>query len=78
MIDTIKIYTMINKEVYNKIYNNSIIKTSYNKRDGELFYEIVNDKLVGSYSSSLSVRVGTGVKYKFVNMYYLEIEREFS
>lgn len=77
MIDTIKIYTMINKETYNKIYHNSILKTSYNQKDGEIYYEIVNDKLEGSYSSSLSVRVGTGVKYKFVNMYYLEIEGSF-
>lgn len=77
MIDTIKIYTMINKETYEKIYHNSILKTSYNQKDGEIFYEIVNDKLEGSYSSSLSVRVGTGVKYKFVNMYYIEIEGSF-
>ena len=77
MIDTIKIYTMISKEIYNKIYNNSILKTSYSKKDGEIFYEIVNDKLIGSYSSSLSVRVGSGVKYKFVNMYYIEIEGSY-
>ena len=77
MIDTIKIYTMINKETYEKIYHNSILKTSYNQKDGEIYYEIVNDKLEGSYSSALSVRVGTGVKYKFVNMYYLEIEGSF-
>ena len=77
MIDTIKIYTMINKKTYDKIYNNSIIKSSYNKKDGEIYYEIVNDKLEGSYSSSLSVRVGSGVKYKFVDMYYLEIEGSY-
>lgn len=77
MIDTIKIYTMINKNTYDKIYNNSIIKSSYNKKDGEIYYEIVNDKLEGSFSSSLSVRVGSGVKYKFVNMYYLEIEGSY-
>lgn len=77
MIDTIKIYTMINKEVYNRIYHNSILKTSYNQKDGEIFYEIVNDKLEGSYSSSLSVRVGTGAKYRFVDMYYLEVEGSF-
>ena len=40
MIDTIKIYTMINKNTYDKIYNNSIIKSSYNKKDGEIYYEI--------------------------------------
>ena len=77
MIDTIKIYTMINKSTYDKIYNNSILKTSYNKKDGQIYYEIVNDKLEGSYSSSLSVRVGSGVKYKFINMYYIEIEGSF-
>ena len=53
MIDTIKIYTMINKSTYDKIYHNSILKTSYNQKDGEIYYEIVNDKLEGSYSSSL-------------------------
>ena len=77
MIDTIKIYTMINKITYDKIYHNSILKTSYNQKNGKILYEIVNDKLEGSYSSSLSVRVGTGAKYKFVNMYYLEIEGSF-
>ncbi len=77
MIDTIKIYTMINKSTYDKIYHNSILKTSYNQKDGEIYYEIVNDKLEGSYSSSLSVRVGCGAKYKFVNMYYLEIEGSY-
>lgn len=29
----------------------------------------------GSYSSSLSVRVGNGTKYKFIGQYYIEIER---
>lgn len=77
MIDTIKIYTMINKNTYDKIYHNSILKTSYNQKDGEIYYEIVNDKLEGSYSSSLSVRVGCGSKYKFVDMYYLEIEGSY-
>lgn len=77
MIDTIKIYTMINKSTYDKVYNNSILKTSYNKKDGQIYYEIVNDKLEGSYSSSLSVRVGSGAKYKFINMYYIEIEGSF-
>ncbi|MCI8393723.1 MAG: hypothetical protein HFJ23_08375 [Clostridia bacterium] len=75
MIDTIKIVSMINKDTYEKISNNSIIKTSYKKSTKEIFYEIVNDHLEGSFSSSLSVRVGEGVKYKFVNQYYIEIER---
>ena len=77
MIDTIKIYTMINKQTYEKIYHNSILKTSYNQKNGEIYYEIVNDKLEGSYSSSLSVRVGTGIKYRFIDNYYIEIEGSF-
>lgn len=75
MIDTIKIYSMIDKYTYEKISNNSIIKTSYNSSTGEIFYKIVNDKLEGSYSSSLSVRVGEGTKYNFIDKYYIEIER---
>lgn len=77
MIDTIKIVSMINKNTYDKISNNSIIKTSYKKSTKEIFYEIVNDHLEGSYSSSLSVRVGKGEKYKFVGQYYIEIEGSY-
>ena len=77
MIDTIKIFTMIDKAIYTKIANNSIIKTSYDSSTGEIFYKIVNDKLEGSYSSSLSVRVGEGAKYNFQNNYYIEIEGSY-
>jgi len=77
MIDTIKIYTMINKKIYDKIHNKSIIKTSYSMATGEVFYNITNDHLKGSYDTSLSVRVGDGSKYKFIGMYYLEIEGSY-
>lgn len=77
MIDTVKIYTMINKSVYDRIYHNSIIKSCIHTGTGQVFYEIVNDSLKGSYDSSLSVRVGSGAKYNFVNMYYLEIEGSY-
>lgn len=77
MIDTIKIVTMINFETYTIIKQSSIIKTAYCNATGEIFYNIVNDKVEGSYNSSLSVRVGEGVKYKFVNMYYIEIEGSY-
>lgn len=75
MIDTIKIFAMIDINIHDKISNNSIIKTSYNSGTGEIFYKIINDKLEGSYSSSLSVRVGEGAKYNFKDKYYIEIER---
>lgn len=78
MIDTIKIYSEIDNITYDKIYNNSIIKTSYNKKDGQIYYEIINNHLEGSYSSSLSVRVGCGVKYNFSNLgYFIEIEGSY-
>ena len=78
MIDTIKVYTSINKDIYLKIYNTSIVKSSINKGSGELLYEVVNDSLEGSYSSKLSVRVGCAVKYHLSdNDYYIEIEGSY-
>lgn len=77
MIDTIKIYSMISRSVYDTICNNSIVKTSYNSGTGEIYYKIINDKLEGSYDSSLSVRVGEGSRYKFIDNYYIEIEGSF-
>lgn len=78
LIDTVKIYSAINKEIYNIIYNKSIVKSSINKKDGEILYEIVNDHLEGSYSSSLSVRVGCGAKYNLAELdYFIEIEGSY-
>ena len=75
MIDTIKIYAEISKDIYNKIYNMSIIKSSHNNKTKEMLYEIVNDHLKGSYSSNLSVRIGSGIKYSFSKLgYFIEIE----
>lgn len=77
MIDTVKIYTMINKDIYSKIRCVSNIKASYNFGTGEIFYEIVNDHLIGSYDNRLSVRTGCGSKYNFKDMYFLEIEGSY-
>lgn len=77
MIDTIKIVTMIDLKTYKAIKENSIVKTSYHNGTGQIFYTIINDKLKGTYNSSLSVRVGEGAKYKFINMYYIEIEGSY-
>ena len=78
MIDTIKIYTEISKETYDKIKSVSIVKNSIDYNNKLVLYEIVNDHLEGSYDSSLSVRVDSGVKYKFVDMgYCLEIEGSY-
>lgn len=78
MIDTIKIYTEINKKLYDKIQSMSIVKSSINNNTKEKLYEIINDHLEGSYDSRLSVRVGCGSKYRFVDLgYYIEIEGSY-
>ena len=45
MIDTIKIYSEIDKNTYDKIYNSSIIKLSVDNKSNNMLYEIVNDHL---------------------------------
>ena len=77
MIDTVKIYSMINKEIYEKIKNSSIIKTSFNNSTGEIYYNIINNHLQGSYDSSLSVRIDIGSKYNFIDNYFIEIEGSY-
>ena len=78
MIDTIKIYTEIDKETYEKVKSFSIVKSSINNNTKQLLYEITNDHLEGSYSSSLSVRFDSGVKYGFLEKgYCIEIEGSY-
>lgn len=78
MIDTIKIYTEIDRSTYDEIKAKSIVKNSRNNYTGELLYEIINDHLEGSYDSRLSVRVGCGSKYHFVDKgYFIEIEGSY-
>ncbi len=80
MIDTIKIYSEISKEVCDIIYNNSIVKLAVNNNNNQTLYEITNDHLQGSFDSRLSVRVGSGVKYGFSTKegsYYIEIEGSY-
>ena len=65
MIDTIKIYTEIDKKTYDIIKSMSIVKSSFDNNTKQIQYEIINDHLKGSYDSSLSVRVSTGTKYRW-------------
>jgi hypothetical protein len=74
MIDTTKIYTFISEEIYNIIKFSSDIKCMYNDSKKEIYYQIVNSSLNGTYDSNLSVRVDTADKYKRSG-YVLEIER---
>lgn len=77
MIDTIKIYSIITKEIYDVIKYRSDINTKYNKSTGELYYEITTDSLVGSYDSRLSVKVSDNAgKYK-MSGYLLEVEGSY-
>lgn len=78
MIDTIKIYSEIDKETYNKIKSVSIVKSSINNNTKQCLYEITNDHLEGSYDSKLSIRIDSGVKYQFTNKgYCIEIEGSY-
>lgn len=78
MIDTIKMYCVIDKKTYDIISSNSVIKTSYHAATGEVFYNIVNDHLKGSYDSSLSVRLDCGAKYRLAESYVVVVERKLS
>ncbi len=75
MIDTIKIYTQINKSTYDYMTKKSDVKTKINRESGEVFYEIVQDSLKGSYDSNFMVRLLSGTKYQFINGYCIELER---
>ena len=77
MIDTIKIITMIPINIYKQIQLCSDIKTAYNNLTGEIFYKITTDNIEGTYLSNLIVRIGQGEKYKFGDMYFLEIEGSY-
>lgn len=77
MIDTVKIYTIITKEIYDVIKYRSDINTKYNKGTGEFYYEIITDSLSGSYDSRLSVKVSdNAAKYK-MSGYLLEVEGSY-
>lgn len=75
MIDTIKIYTQIDKYTYDYMTNKSNVKSMFNRDSGEVFYEIVQDNLKGSYDNNFMVRLSSGAKYKFTNSYCIELER---
>lgn len=78
MIDTIKIYCEIDKNIYDKIKSMSIVKSSVDNMTNEKQYEIINDHLEGSFDSRLSVKVDCGAKYQFSNLgYSIEIEGSF-
>lgn len=76
MIDTVKIFTFINKKTYEKIKYSSDIKCMYNNSTNTIFYEIINSSLKGSYDSSLSVRVDEAGRYN-QRGYVIEIEGSY-
>lgn len=68
LIDTVKIFTQINKNTYDIIKYKSKIKTCFNVSEEKIYYEIINDKLKGSYDSSLSVRVDERSFVQFIKL----------
>lgn len=76
MIDTIKIFSFINKSTYEKIKYMSNIKCMYNDSESTLYYEIINSSLKGSFDSSLSVRVDEASRYNQKG-YVIEIEGSY-
>ena len=80
MIDTIKIYCEVSKDISQQIKSKSIVNSSMDYSTGELQYEITNGHLTGSYDSRLSVRTDCGLKYGFVSLsggYYVSIEGSY-
>lgn len=77
MIDTIKIYTMIDKKTFDKINSISIVRSSIDRRTGELHYEINSNKLIGSYSNTVNIRTGDGGTYGFKDKKYISIEGSY-
>ena len=76
MIDTVKIFTFINKQTYEKIKYTSDIKCMYNTSKATIFYEIISTSLQGSFDSSLSVRVDEASRY-MKKGYVIEIEGSY-
>lgn len=77
MIDTIKIYTQIEKSTYDYMTKKSNVKSMVNRETGELFYEIIQDSLKGSYDSNFMVRMTSGIKYNFGDSYCIELEGSY-
>lgn len=77
MIDTIKIYTMIDKKIYDTIKRKSTIKSSVDYATGEIHYNIIHAELVGSYDNSLNIRPDYGAKFGFKDKYVLSIEGSY-
>lgn len=74
MIDTVRIFTKIDKKTFLNIKSSSVTRCSFRADTGEIFYNINSDNLKGSYDSSLFVRADTGEKYGFYKDYILIVE----
>ena len=80
MIDTVKIYCPINELTYQVVISFSDEKVCLNHFSNIIQYQLFNDKVEGSYSSNLNVRVGDGTQFGFVDdifHYYLSIEGSY-
>lgn len=64
MIDTVRIFTKIDKKIFDMIKSSSVTSCRFREKTKEIYYEISSDNLKGSYDSSLFVRADTGEKYR--------------
>lgn len=76
MIDTVKVYTFINEDLYYKIKDKTDVMCKYNSSKEIIYYQIVNGSLTGTYDSNLSVKVTEADKYRHKG-YVLEIEGSY-
>lgn len=76
MIDTIKIFAIISKEIYNTIYSTGTVKTSFDNKNNITNYLYVGSNVEGSYSSNINIKIGNDGKYK-TSECYIEIEGSY-
>lgn len=80
MIDTVNIVCAIDEDTFNSLASYSTVKTAINCHSDLVLYSIFTDKVEGSYSSNLNVKIGSGVKYNFfdeVFHFYISIEGSY-
>ena len=68
MIDTVKVSCEVSQEIKSKIESTGQIKSKYDLSTGEVFYNVVQNKIEGSYSSNINLTFNI-VGYDIYKMY---------
>lgn len=80
MIDTINIVCAIDENIFHHLARYSTVKTAINCFSDIVLYSIFTDKIEGSYSSNLVVKIGSGAKYNFFDKdfhFYISVEGSY-